>query len=378
MLSTARQEKLRAAFRAFAQAEILPRATEIDRDQRFPEDLIRRIAEQGYLAPWLPSESGGQGMDFVTYGILTEEVGRACSSARSLLTSHGMVTQAIARWGDESQKRSLLPQLATGQRIAAFALTEPTVGSDAASPQSTAATAGDRFLLNGEKSWVTFGQRADIFLVLARYEGETSAFLVDRDSPGFTVSLVDGLLGSRGAMLANLCFEDCLVPKKNIVGKPGFGFTMVASEALNHGRYSVAWGCVGLLRACLEASVTYTGTRRQFGTEIREHQLVRQKITDMITSLRCAELLCRHAGELKDQRDSRAIAETMMAKYYASTSAVRAAGDAVQLHGANGVSDRHPVARYYRDAKIMEIIEGSTQILQTVIAKNAYTDLPAR
>jgi hypothetical protein len=378
MFSTARQEELRAAFRAFAQAEILPRAAEIDHDQRFPEDLIRRIAEQGYLAPWLPRERGGQGMDFVTYGVLTEEVGRACSSARSLLTSHGMVTQAIARWGSEAQKRSLLPRLAAGQRIAAFALTEPTVGSNAASPQSTAVTAGDRFLLNGEKSWVTFGQRADLFLVLARYEGETSAFLVDRDSPGFTVSPVDGLLGTRGAMLANLRFEDCLVPKKNIVGKPGFGFTMVASEALNHGRYSVAWGCVGLLRACLEASVTYTTTRRQFGTEIREHQLVRQKITDMMTSLRCAELLCRHAGELKDQRDSRAIAETMMAKYYASTSAVRAASDAVQLHGANGVSDRYPVARYYRDAKIMEIIEGSTQILQTVIAKNAYTDLPAR
>ena len=378
MLSTARQEELRAAFRAFAQAEILPRAAEIDHDQRFPEDLIRKIAEHGYLAPWLPRETGGQGMDFVTYGVLTEEVGRACSSARSLLTSHGMVTQAIARWGSEAQKRSLLPRLAAGERIAAFALTEPTVGSNAASPQSTAVTAGDHFLLNGEKSWVTFGQRADLFLVLARYEGETSAFLVDRDSPGFTVSLVDGLLGTRGAMLANLRFEDCLVPKKNIVGKPGFGFTMVASEALNHGRYSVAWGCVGLLRACLEASVTYTATRRQFGTEIREHQLVRQKITDMMTSLRCAELLCRHAGELKDQRDSRAIAETMMAKYYASTSAVRAAGDAVQLHGANGVSDRYPVARYYRDAKIMEIIEGSTQILQTVIANNAYTNIPAR
>lgn len=378
MFSTDRQEKLCAAFRAFAQAEIQPRAAEIDRDQRFPEDLIRRIAEQGYLAPWLPKERGGQDMDFVTYGVLTEEVGRACSSARSLLTSHGMVTQAIARWGSEAQKWSLLPQLAAGQRIAAFALTEPTVGSNAASPQSTAVTAGDHFLLNGEKSWVTFGQRADLFLVLARYEGETSAFLVDRDSPGFTVSLVDGLLGTRGAMLANLRFDDCLVPKKNIVGKPGFGFTMVASEALNHGRYSVAWGCVGLLRACLEASVTYTFTRRQFGTEIREHQLVRQKITDMMTSLRCAELLCRHAGELKDQRDSRAIAETMMAKYYASTSAVRAAGDAVQLHGANGVSDRYPVARYYRDAKIMEIIEGSTQILQTVIAKYAYTDHPVR
>lgn len=378
MVSTARQEEPRAAFRSFAQAEILPRAAEIDRDQRFPEDLLRRIAKQGYLAPWLPRESGGQGMDFVTYGVLTEEVGRACSSARSLLTCHGMVTQAIARWGSEAQKRSLLPLLAAGQRIAAFALTEPTVGSDAASPQSTAVTAGDRLLLNGEKSWVTFGQRADLFLVLARYEGETSAFLVDRDSPGLTVSPVDGLLGTRGAMLANLRFEDCLVPKKNIVGKPGFGFSMVASEALNHGRYSVACGCVGLLRACLEASVAYTATRRQFETEIREHQLVRQKITDMMVNLRCAELLCRHAGELKDQRDSRAIAETMMAKYYASTSAVRAAGDAVQLHGANGVSDRYPVARYYRDAKIMEIIEGSTQILQTIIAEFAYTDLPAR
>ena len=375
---TAGQEEQRSAFRTFAQSEVLPRAAEIDRDQRFPEDLIGRISEQGYLAPWLPKESGGQGMDFVTYGLLTEEVGYACSSARSLLTSHGMVTQAIARWGDKAQKRSLLPRLAAGRRIAAFAVTEPTVGSNAAHPRCTAVTAGERFLLNGEKSWITFGQRADLFLVLARHEGETSAFLVDRDSPGLTISPIDGMLGTRGALLANLRFEDCQVPKKNIVGKPGFGFTMVASEALNHGRYSVAWGCVGLLRACLEASVTYTATRRQFGSEIREHQLVRQKITDMMTSLRCAELLCLHAGELKDQRDSRAVAETMIAKYHASTSVVRAADDAVQLHGANGVSDRYPVARYYRDAKIMEIIEGSTQILQTVIARYAYTDLPAR
>jgi alkylation response protein AidB-like acyl-CoA dehydrogenase len=212
---------------------------------------------------------------------------------------------------------------------------------------------------------------------LARDEGKASAFLVDRDTPGFTLSPVEGLHGTRGAMLANLRFEDCRVPRENIVGKPGFGFTMVATEALHHGRYSVAWGCVGLHHACLEASLDYTATRRQFGKEIRDHQLVRQKITDMMTNLRCAELLCRHAGELRDRRDPRAVAETMMAKYYASRSALRAADDAVQLHGANGVSDRYPVARYYRDAKIMEIIEGSTQILQTVIAKYASSDFPA-
>lgn len=377
MLLTVSQEEQRAEFRAFAQAEIRPHAAGIDRDQRFPEDLIRRIAAQGYLAPWLPRQSGGRGMDFVTYGVLTEEVGCACSSARSLLTCHGMVTQAIARWGSAAQKRVLLPRLAAGRIIAAFAASEPGVGSDAGNPQSTAVAAGGHFLLNGGKSWITFGQRADLFLVLARYEGETSAFLVDRDSPGFTISPVEGMLGTRGALLANLRFEDCRVPKKNMVGKPGFGFTMVASEALNHGRYSVAWGCVGLHRACLEASVAYTAARRQFGSEIRKHQLVRRKITDMMTSLRCAELLCLHAGELKDRRDPRAVAETMMAKYHASTSLVRAADDAVQLHGANGVSDEYPVARYYRDAKIMEIIEGSTQILQTIIAKYAYTDLPA-
>lgn len=372
MVAAARQEDLRAAFRAFAEAEILPRAQAIDRDESFPEELIRSIAAAGYLAPWLPEEAGGRDLDFVTTGLLHEEFGYACTSARSLLTGHGMVTQAVARCGTAEQKRTLLPQLACGERIAAFALTEPGVGSDAASVETAAQQAKNGYVLDGEKSWISFAQRADLFLVLARYQGEPTAFLVDRESPGLTVSPVTGMLGARGAMLADLRFEGCMAPKESLLGKPGVGFKLVVAMALDHGRYSVAWSGVGLIRACLEASVAYTATRRQFGTVIGNHQLVREKITDMMTSLRCAELLCRRAGELRDERDPRAILETMIAKYYASTAARRVADDAVQLHGANGASDRYPVARYYRDAKIMEIIEGSTQIQQLAIAKQAY------
>jgi alkylation response protein AidB-like acyl-CoA dehydrogenase len=375
MVSATGQEDLRAAFRGFAQAKILPRAQAIDRDESFPEELIQSIAAEGYLAPWLPEEVGGRGLDFVTTGLLHEEFGYACASARSLLTCHGMVAQAVARWGTSEQKRTLLPQLASGERIAALALTEPQVGSDAASVEMAARQAKAGYVLDGEKSWTTFGQRADLFLVLARYQDEPTAFLVDRDSPGFSVTPVTGMLGARGAMLADLRFEGCPAPAESLLGKAGVGFTMVVALALDLGRYSVAWGGVGLIRACLEASLAYTASRRQFGTEIANHQLVREKITDMMTSLRCAELLCRRAGELRDEGDPRAILETMIAKYYASTAARRAADDAVQLHGANGASDRYPVARYYRDAKIMEIIEGSTQIQQLAIAKQAYAGL---
>ena len=365
-------EAARDAFRTFADAEIRPLADQIDRDQTFPETLIGRLAAQGYLAPWLAPDLGGRAMDYVTYGYLTEAVGHACASARSLLTAHGMTTQALARWGSTAQKERIVPQLARGEKIVALAVSEPRVGSDVANPETEVRSEGGTLVLNGRKNWITFGMRADLFLVLARYDGRPTTVLVEADSPGLTRSPIRDLMGVRGAMLANLSFDGCVIDEAQIVGRPGFGFSMVINEALSLGRYSVAWGCVGLLRASLDAAVAYTATRCQFGTEIRNHQLVAQKITNMMTDLRCATLLCERAGQLRDRGDPEAVVETMIAKYRASTAATRAADDAVQLHGANGVSPDYPVARFARDARIMEIIEGSTQVLQTNIAGYAY------
>lgn len=362
------QRAARAAFREFTEREIIPLAGAYEREEKVPAALIAKLSAEGYLGATLPPEYGGGGMSMLTYGLLNEEVGRGCSSLRSLLTVHGMVAQSVLKWGRREQRDEWLPRLTTGDLLAAFALTEPGVGSDAGSVAATAADAGDAYVLDGCKRWISFGQIADLFLVFAKCEGRAVALLVERGSPGLTVEPISGLLGLRASMLAELHFEGCRVAKKNLVGRAGFGFSHVASNALDFGRYTVAWGCVGIGRACLEASVKYANERRQFGVYLKEHQLIRQMITDMITNVKAARLLCCRAGYLKDTGAPAAILETMVAKYFASTMAVKAAGDAVQIHGANGCGDAYPVQRYLRDAKVMEIIEGTTQIQQITIA----------
>ncbi len=360
-----------AEFLQFASDHVAPQAAMIDRTQQFPEQLIRQVAERGYLAPWLPKEVGGRNFDALAVGLLHEALGAACTATRCLLTAHGMVALSVQRWGNAATKDSLLKDLAVGKKIAAFALSEPEIGSDAAKPQTVARKVDGGYQLDGDKHWITFGQRADTFLVLAALDDKPTAFIVQRDNPGLCCEPIDDMLGARGAMLASLSFNDCRIDANDLLAREGLGFTMVAATALDLGRFLVAWGCSGLLRACLDATVAYTSTRRQFGTEIRNHQLVAQLITRMMTAHRCAELLCRRAATLRNQKHHSAVQETLIAKYYASTAAMQVASDAVQLHGANGVSDEFPVARLFRDAKIMEIIEGSTQILEAMIAQYA-------
>ncbi len=311
-------------------------------------------------------------MDMVTFGLLNEELGRGCSSLRSLLTVHSMVIQAVQRWGRREIKERWLPKLASGEAIGAFALSEPDVGSDASAIQARATATPEGYLLNGRKKWITSGQIADLFLVFARYEERPCAFLVERERAGLTILPLKGLLGLRASMPAELHFQQCLIPKSSLVGGEGFGVSAVAASALDLGRYSVACGCVGLAQACLDAVLSYTENRRQFGVELKEHQLVQQMVTNMLVTVQAARLLCYHAGALKDQGDPRMIMQTWSAKYFASRTAMRAASDAVQLHGANGCSNAYPVQRYFRDAKIMEIIEGSTQIQQVTIARYGY------
>src|SRR5579875_432245 len=368
----AQQQNRQTAFKAFVQKEIVPHAAQYDREERVPAELIEKLAQQGYFGAVVPLENGGSGMDMITLGLLNEEFGRGCSSLRSLLTVHNMVTSALLKWGSKQQKESWIPRLAAGEVIGAFGLSEPNVGSDAKSVETSAVPSGDYYILNGQKKWITYGQIADLFLIFAQCDGKISAFLVERNTPGFSIEPIFGLLGMRASMAAVLHMQECKIRKENLVGGVGFGLASVASVALDIGRYSVAWGCVGIAQACLEACLQYTSERKQFGVYLKDHQLIQQMITEMITNVKAARLLCWQAGYLKDTGDSDTVMETWIAKYFASITAMKAANAAVQIHGANGCSDEYPVQRYLRDAKIMEIIEGSTQIQQITIAKYGY------
>jgi len=371
---SSQQKRDRAAFRAFAEAEIIPHANRFDREERIPVELIKKLGRKGFLGMLLPKESGGRNADMITYGLLNEEIGRGCSSVRSLLTVHSMVAHAILRWGSQAQKEQWLPKLATGEVIAAFGLTEPHAGSDSQAMATTARLEGDHYVLNGRKKWITFGQVADLFLIFARCEDKISAFLIARDAAGLSAEPINGVLGVRASMLAELHLDACRTPKENRIDHAGFGFSHIATHALDLGRYSVAWGCVGIGQACLEASLRYAGERKQFGTYLRDRQLIQRMLTDMITNVKAARLLCYQAGYLKDKKDPKAVLETSVAKYFASTMVTKVANDAVQIHGANGCGSEYPVQRYMRDARVMEIIEGSTQIQQITIPTYPYQE----
>ncbi|MEM7129593.1 MAG: acyl-CoA dehydrogenase family protein [Chloroflexota bacterium] len=364
------QKAFQDEFRTFVNDEIRPYADAFDTDGRIPRRLIGQLAERRYLGGLLPEEIGGLGKDAIVYGLLHEEVGRGCSSVRSLLTVHGMVGQAITRWGTNEQQAKWLPRLATGNTIGAFALSEPEAGSDPSGITSTATPQPDGYVVNGCKRWITFGQIADLFLLYVQVDGRPSALLVEKGSPGLEIVPIHNVMGTKASMIAELRFTDCFVPKENLVSKEGFGLTAVAATALGYGRYSVACGCVGIGQACLDESRSYVGKRQQFGAYLKDHQLVQQMITNMITNVKAARLLCYQAGHLMNTGSPHAMTETFVAKYFASTMASQAASDAVQLHGAIGCSHEHPTQRFYRDAKVMEIIEGSTQIQQMFIAQN--------
>jgi glutaryl-CoA dehydrogenase (non-decarboxylating) len=364
------QKAAQAGFQEFVRTEIAPHADRWDREGRIPTELITRMGRAGYLGALIPAEYGGSALDMITYGLLNEEVGRGCSSARSLLTVHGMVQFAILRWGNEVLKKRWLPRLATGEVIGAFGLTEPEAGSDAAGIRTSATPGEGHYVLDGTKIWITYGQIADVVLTFAQQEGRMCAFLVESRTPGFSSTPIDGMMGTRAAMTAKLQLDGCVIPKENRIGGVGFGLSAVGSAALDMGRYSVACGSVGIAQACLDASIAYASARKQYGALLKDHQLIRKMITEMAVNVAAARGLCYRAGYLKDTGDPRTVMETLIAKYFASKVAVQSAGDAVQIHGAHGCGPDYPVQRYYRDCKIMEIIEGSSQILEINIAKH--------
>ncbi|HLX06246.1 MAG TPA: acyl-CoA dehydrogenase family protein [Thermoanaerobaculia bacterium] len=362
------QREARRRCRAFVAEHVAPHAASWDRAARLPDAAIAELRRHGYLGAHLASELGGGGVDPITYGLLTEEIGRGCSSLRSLLTVHDMVSEAVRRWGGPRLKGEVLPRLARAEQLAALALSEPNVGSDAAGVETEAERDGDAWVLSGNKRWITFGMSADLFLVVARHGGQVAAFLVPAAAPGLTREPIGGVVGTRAARLAEVTLDRCRVPADHLLGRVGFGLSHVAATALDLGRYSVAWGAVGIAQACVDACLEYTASRRQFGKPLAGHQLVQRKLTEMIVNTRAARLLCLQAGYRRSIGAPDAASETLIAKYFASRTATRAANDAVQLHGANGLSQDFPVERYLRDAKVTEIIEGSTQIQQIAIA----------
>ena len=369
------QQDAKNQFASFVDRWVAPYADKFDEQQEMSGELIRRMGQDGLLGSMIPEEYGGSGLDALTFGFLCEEIGRGSASLLSLITVHGMLAQALIKWGTKEQRQKWLPKMAKGEVIGAFALTEPDIGSDARNVKTNAVLEHDRWIINGKKRWISFGQVADLVLVIGQVDGKGTAFLVESDREGYSTQGITGMLGFRSAMIAELSFDNVSVPASNMVGQVGFGFSHVTGTALDQGRFSIAWGCLGLAQGAMNASLQYTSERQQFGTPLKSHQLIKEMVADNTTQIRAARLMCYNAAFLKQQRDPAFIMETSMTKYFTSRTAVKAANDAVQMHGANGCSDAYPVARYLRDAKIMEIIEGSNQMQQLLISRYGYEQL---
>jgi alkylation response protein AidB-like acyl-CoA dehydrogenase len=365
----------RESARAFVDEHVVPAAQSFEASQAISGRFLASVAATGAFGAVIPASHGGLGLDMVTLGEVHEEFGRGCSSLRSLLTVHSMVSWAIAARGTPSQRSTWLRPLASGEVLASFCLSEEAAGSYTNGIATTARQDGDGWIISGEKTWITGGQIAGLYLVFARAGQDILGFLVPRGA-GVEVIPITDVLGTRASMLAKLVFDDVRVPGDASLGPRGFAPGFVMTAALDIGRYSVACGCVGIVQACLDASAAYARWRRVGETPLSDFQLTQQKIADMVTAATAGRALCRRAGQLKDAGDHGTVMATWIAKYFASRAAARAASDAVQLHGANGCTSDYPVARYYRDAKIMEIIEGSSELQQVTIAAAAYQEHP--
>lgn len=367
------QRLIQETVRGFAANEIAPHAAENDASERFPREIIRKMGSLGLLGGPVPERYGGAGLDFISDAIIFEEVGAACSSVRTVVSVQvSLVELGILTWGTDEQKEWFLPRLCKGEILGAFALTEPHAGSDAASLRTSAVKRDDGWVINGSKTWISSGSVADICIVFAKTDIAAgskgiSAFIVNKGASGFTSKDIHGKLGLRSANTSELFFDDCFVPANALLGRAGEGFK-IALSALDNGRYGVAAGCVGIIQACIDASVRYAKEREQFGRPIASFQLIQDMIARMHVDAEAARLLVYKAGDLKN-RGVRSTLETSVAKYFASEAAVRAATDAIQVHGGYGYSNEYPVERYLRDAKVATIYEGTSQIQKLIIGE---------
>jgi glutaryl-CoA dehydrogenase (non-decarboxylating) len=376
---------VRDAARAFAEAEILPHIREWDEKGEVHREVFSKMAELGFLGAPIPERYGGAGTDYVSFALLCEELERADTAFRVVQSVHvGLNSLTLLQWGTEEQKQRWLVPQAKGEKLATFGLTEPGVGTDAGSLESTARRDGDSYVLNGHKIWISLADIADHFLVFAsvdrgkKHKGVT-AFVVERGMAGLTTGTLHGKLGIRAGNTGLIDFEDVRVPVENRIGEEGEGF-LIAMSAIDQGRFTVAAGAVGLAQACLDASVRYAHERHTFGQEIGEHQLVKQMLANMAKGTEIGRLLVYQAAWLKN-RGVRNTRETSLAKWHATDHSVQAALDAIQIHGANGYSNEFPVERYLRNSKAAVIYEGTSQLhtlIQADYALGYREDRPLR
>ena len=370
---TDEQRLIRETARDFVDGEIAPRARENDRNERFDTELVQKIADMGFLGAIVPEEYGGRAVDYRTYGLIVEEIGRGCSAMRtvvSVVTS--LVCSSIVRWGSEEQKQQWLPKLCSGEALGCFALTEPDTGSDASNLKTRAERSNGGWRISGQKQWISLGNYAKLALVFAQTDPEKThrgiaAFLVPTSSEGFSSSEIHGKLGLRGSDTAELSLDGIEVPEEALLGEVGEGFK-IAMSALDSGRYSVAAGCVGICQGSVNASVDYAKEREQFGRPIASFQLVQELIADMVVETEAARGLVWRAGWLKDTGQPNTT-ETSIAKLHATEAAVRCANSAIQVHGGSGYVDDYPVERYMRDARVTTLYEGTSQIQKLIIGR---------
>jgi butyryl-CoA dehydrogenase len=370
---TDEQRLIRETARRFTDKEIVERARQNDRNEHFDTELVSMIADQGYLGAIVPREYGGAGLDYLTYGIVVEEIGRGCSAMRTVISVQtSLVCSALLRWGTDEQKQRYLPKLCSGEWLGCFGLTEPDTGSDAANQRTRARRTDSGWVINGAKMWISLGNHAKLALIFAQTDPEKghrglACFLVETDQPGFQPQEIHHKMGLRGSDTASISLDDVQVAEDQLLGAVGDGFK-VAMSSLDSGRYSVAAGCVGICQGCVEASVRYAKDREQFGRPIASFQLVQAMIADMAVETDAARMLVWRAGYLKDAGKPNTT-ETSIAKLYATEAAVKCANTAIQVHGGSGYVDDYPVERYFRDVRVTTLYEGTSQIQKLIIGR---------
>ena len=369
------QRLISEAAREFTDGYVIPRVREHDRAQRFDRELAHKLGEIGYLGAPVAEAYGGRGLDYVSYALIVEQIGRGCSAARTVVSVQtSLVAGSIERWASEEQKQRWLPRLCSGESLGCFGLTEPDTGSDAASLKTRAERIDGGWRISGQKMWISLGNVAELALIFAQtspgagHKG-LACFLVETGTDGFSSQEIHGKLGLRSADTASLALDGVEVPDEALLGEVGDGFR-IAMSALDSGRYSVAAGCVGICEGCVETSVAYATEREQFGVPIARFQLVQAMIAEMIVKRDAARLLVLRAGTLKDAGKPSTV-ETSIAKLHATESAVECADTAIQVHGGSGYVDDHPVERYLRDARVTTLYEGTSEIQKLIIGRDA-------
>ncbi|MFD1160801.1 acyl-CoA dehydrogenase [Hwangdonia seohaensis] len=369
---------IRDAAREFAQTELLPGVIERDNKQEFPAELVKKMADLGFMGIMVDPKYGGSGMDAISYVLIMEELSKIDASASVIVSvNNSLVCYGLEAYGSEAQKEKYLTKLATGENIGAFCLSEPEAGSDATSQKTTAIDKGDHYLINGTKNWITSGGRADVYLVIAQTDRDKgshgiNAFIVEKGTDGFHVGPKEDKLGIRGSDTHTLQFNDVKVPKENRIGDDGFGFRF-AMKTLSGGRIGIAAQALGIAQGAYELALKYSKERKAFGTEICNHQAIAFKLADMHTEIAAARHLVMKAAWDKDQGNNYDMSSAM-AKLYASKVAMEHTVEAVQIHGGNGFVKEYHVERLMRDAKITQIYEGTSEIQKIVISRSIIRD----